>query len=113
MAVLACGNATIGSAPVGSCQLEPPYGGGEYWWPDSQDALYCPDTTGTGDAQYPARQTVVSAFVAALQHVQPIYVIDWNPVNSSACNAALFPSGAVKYAPGFTENCARLSIAVS
>jgi hypothetical protein len=107
------GESTIGSAQIGSCQLSPPYGGGEYWWPGGADAIYCPDATNTGGGQYPATESIVNKFVAELRAIKPIYVVNWDPNNFSGCNVAIYPSGRVKHAPGFSQSCSKFVIKVN
>jgi hypothetical protein len=108
----ASGSASIGNPDIGGgCSLDAPYGGGQYWWPGGSDAIYCPDTSGSGEAQYSASESLVDQFVTALHGVQPIYVINWDPNGFSGCNVAIYPSGKVQYAPGYSANCsAKLTI---
>lgn len=95
------------------CRLDLPYGGDQSWWPTGQ-AVFCPPTTGSGEAKYPATESLVNQVIADVQHgVSPIYVVNWDPNDSSSCNVAIYPSGQIKYAPDFQQECAKLSIKVT
>ena len=109
------GYASLGNYDLGGgCSLQPPYGGGQYWWPGGADAIYCSDTTGSGEAQYSASESLVDQFVADLHGLQPIYVVDWDPNGFSGCNIAIFQSEDIQYAPDYSQKCsAKVTISVA